>query len=626
MVILLIYMNKNKLFIIYLLSLVLLVVLFIVTKSTYIFALINIYIYANIYFFYKQYSLQKEEEKYVEDKVKIAQEDVLNTPDVIVIVKKNSKIVWANENAYEVFPHIKRDRSINFLLENIDDKLFEFNNKVFKVFSKEDIYFLLEVTTDYRHQKKLEEIQTIIGFFQIDNMDSLKNSMEAVEYLNFSSVFINKMSNLFLENKIYYKQIDDKTYYLNIPYDYLQKSIEERFKDIGDIIKEFHDQDIVVSTTMGIAYNYGNVSETGKKAQEALELAISRGGAQIVVFNNEKTLYFGGGFTTNKGSYRLRARIIANTLKRIIKEKEQVFLVTHENPDYDGVSACLLMYEFLKKQNIEVKFLIDSEESIKEFGLDKIEFNDDIVENYTIDKTKKNILISLDTQSKDIISHPEVLEEINEVIVIDHHQTPINYFRGNLFSWIEPNASSTVELVMSILLVSNELSKTPFINDMALLGVLTDTNRLKYRTSHQTLDVVMNLVAQGASIGEGLEKLYLNKSEYLEKQQYIDKVEFLNGFSLVRLEEEIDDILMSIIADDILQIREVRGAIIYSKIENDSENYNHYRLKIRTKNNLNAKSLIEEFGGGGHFLQAAGILEKEKLDKFLEKITNLDFE
>ncbi len=617
-------MKKNNIYIFYILTFILLVVLFLKTKNPYIFGLINIYVYVNIYFIYKEYSLKKEEEKYVEDKVKVAQNDILSTPDVSVIIKKNSKIVWANENAYNFFPNIKKDRSINFIIENIEDDILKYNNKIFKIFSKDNIYFLLEITADYRKQRKLEDIQTIIGFFQIDNMDSLKKSMDPIDYLNFSTFFINKISSLFLENKIYYKQIDDKTYYLNIPYDYLQKSLENRFKDIGDIIKEFHDEDIVVSTTMGIAYNYGDVSETGKKAQEALELAISRGGAQIVVFNDEKKHYFGGGFVTDKGSYRLRARIISNTLMRIIKEKEQVFLVTHLNPDYDGIAACLLMYEFLKKNEIEVKFLIDSTSSIEEYKLDKLPFKDDIVTNYTIDKTKKNILISLDTQSKDIISHPNVLEDINELIVIDHHQTPINYFRGNLFSWIEPNASSTVELVMSILLVSNELSKNLFINNTALMGVLTDTNRLKYRTSPQTLDVVMNLVAQGANLSECLERLYLSKEEYLEKQKYINSIKFLNNFSLLDLEEEIDDILLSIIVDDILQMKEVRGAIGCCKIENNDDYPNHYLVKVRTKNDLNAKSLIEEFGGGGHFLQAAGILSEENKNKFLEKIENLE--
>ncbi len=617
-------MKRNNTYIFYILTFILLIVLFLKTKNPYIFGLINVYVYINIYFIYKDYSLKKEEEKYIESKVQVAQSDILNTPDVCVIIKKNSKIVWANENAYNYFPNIKKDRSINFILENIEDDIFKYNNKIFKIFSKDDIYFLLEVTTDYRKQRKLEDIQTIIGFFQIDNMDSLKKSMDPVDYLNFSTFFINKISNLFLENKIYYKQIDEKTYYLNIPHDYLQKSLDDRFKDIGDIIKEFHDEDIVVSTTMGIAYNYSDVSETGKKAQEALELAISRGGAQIVVFNDEKKHYFGGGFVTDKGSYRLRARIISNTLMRVIKEKEQVYLVTHLNPDYDGIAACLLMYEFLKKNDIDVKLLIDSNESIEEYNLDKVEFKEDIVTNVAIDQTKKNILISLDTQSKDIVSHPQVLEEINELIVIDHHQTPINYFRGNLFSWIEPNASSTVELVMSILLVSNELSKDLFINNTALMGVLTDTNRLKYRTSPQTLDVVMNLVAQGANLSECLERMYLSKEEYLEKQKYINDVEFLNNFSFIELEEEIDDILLSIIVDDILQMKEVRGAIGCCKLEESDEYPNHYLVKIRTKNDLSAKGLIEEFGGGGHFLQAAGILSEEKKGMFIEKIKKLE--
>jgi len=78
------------------------------------------------------------------------------------------------------------------------------------------------------------------------------------------------------------------------------------------------------------AKNYKNHKEVGKHALEAFDLAITRGGAQVVVFDNDSRSYFGKNLTTLKSNVRMQARMMANTLINITKRRDVVYLMTHK--------------------------------------------------------------------------------------------------------------------------------------------------------------------------------------------------------------------------------------------------------------------------------------------------------
>lgn len=604
---------------IFALVIITLIISFALSKSILVYICIMAILFMYSYISIREYYLAKQEKKFIEEQIKIAKVNVFNTPNIIILIIKDLKVVWGNDQAYIEFTDLHRDRSINFLIENEEENLIKYNNKVYEILEKGSMYFLINITMNYRKENKLKNIQTIIGFFQIDNFAALEQSMSAEEYLDFTADFKKDIFTFFTENKFYFQEIDKNQFQLNIPYFYLETGLENRFSEIGTIIKTYHDRNIGVSTTMGIAYNYDTINETGRKAQEALELAISRGGAQIVVFNNEEKKYFGGGLTESDGSTRLRARIVGSTLLRLVEQDSCIYLISHRDPDQDAIASLLLMYQFLKKDDGMVKIIVDNQEVIEQYDLNELEFAEDIIINYVLDNTKHNILIALDTQSSDIISHPSILEDIEEIIVLDHHQTPKNYFRGNIFSWIDPSASSTVELIMSITLATNQTTKNNQINNLAISGILSDTNRFRYRIGTQTLEALMNLVELGGDFDMALEGMYLDRDMFLEKQKALTSATFINLFGVVELETETDDILLSIIADELLEIQGNTGSIVICKINNEDR----YKVKIRTRGKVNAKRLIEEFNGGGHARQAAGILTEIQVEQLIGQINEI---
>lgn len=614
-------MKKNTLIFITLLTIfigIIFLIGFILEKKLIIYISLVFIAILYIYVMIKIYYLQKIEQKYIQEQIEVAKVNVFNTENVIIMIIKEGKIVWANDLAYEEFPVLLSDRTMDFLIDNNEEDVIKYNNKIYHILQKGKIYFLLNITEEYRKQRTLQNLQTIIGVLQIDNISDLKQMMNTVDFLEFYSNFNQELISIFEKNGIFYQEISDGKYQLNIPYHYLQQEIENRFEDLGNLIDKYHDQEIVVSTTMGIAYNYPDIAKTGIKAREAFDLAISRGGAQIVVFNNEEKQYFGGGITKEKGISKFRARMISNTLTKVAKQKDIIYIVTHEKPDADAIAGLLLMYLYLIQDNPEIRILIDSEESIEYYNLYNlgIDLQDKIITNYVIDKTKKNMLVVVDTQSLDIVSHPNIIKDVEEMIVIDHHQTPKNYFRGNIFSWIEPTASSTSELVTLMSITANRVSENKNVNNMAILGILTDTNKFKYRITNQTLDVLMNLVENGGSLNEMLESMYLTKDMFKYKYEIISKAQFYNKFLIAEVSGEYPDVILSIAADNMLEVKDIEGAVVICETDNQ------YRIKLRTKKTTNAKILIEEFGGGGHASQGAAVLNEETKNKFIEKLKN----
>lgn len=614
-------MKKNTLIFITLLTIfigIIFLIGFILEKKLIIYISLVFIAILYIYVMIKIYYLQKIEQKYIQEQIEVAKVNVFNTENVIIMIIKEGKIVWANDLAYEEFPVLLSDRTMDFLIDNNEEDVIKYNNKIYHILQKGKIYFLLNITEEYRKQRTLQNLQTIIGVLQIDNISDLKQMMNTVDFLEFYSNFNQELISIFEKNGIFYQEISDGKYQLNIPYHYLQQEIENRFEDLGNLIDKYHDKEIVVSTTMGIAYNYPDIAKTGIKAREAFDLAISRGGAQIVVFNNEEKQYFGGGITKEKGISKFRARMISNTLTKVAKQKDIIYIVTHEKPDADAIAGLLLMYLYLIQDNPEIRILIDSEESIEYYNLYNlgIDLQDKIITNYVIDKTKKNMLVVVDTQSLDIVSHPNIIKDVEEMIVIDHHQTPKNYFRGNIFSWIEPTASSTSELVTLMSITANRVSENKNVNNMAILGILTDTNKFKYRITNQTLDVLMNLVENGGSLNEMLESMYLTKDMFKYKYEIISKAQFYNKFLIAEVSGEYPDVILSIAADNMLEVKDIEGAVVICETDNQ------YRIKLRTKKTTNAKILIEEFGGGGHASQGAAVLNEETKNKFIEKLKN----
>ena len=572
------------------------------------------------------YAIDKIASKYktrkvIDESFKIARTYLIDSSDIILLIIENQELLWANEEAFEQFSSLRKEQNVKKI--NLDlyskESILNYQNKYYHVKKEEKLFVLRNITSQTKEMNSYIENKPNIGFFRIDNYRYLSTSLSNSEFIKFESELKRTLVNWFDDNDIFYNEIDEETYQFCLPTSVLNRLATSEFAEMLVLNETFNEKDIAFSFSLGVATNYTSIIENGNKAEEAMNLAITRGGGQICFFDDENKKYYGTGLNKIHGGARLKAKLMTNTLNNLVTKQDVVYLLTHQNPDSDAIASLFLMRQFIKERSSEtqVKLIIDGNatDEIKEL-ITKIDMTD-VMFNTVVDKTKKNLLVVLDTQSTKFISHKILLKEIETKIVIDHHQTPVDYIKDAIFSWVEPSTSSTVELMCEIFNVYDISINDISLANLALLGVLTDTNNLKYRVDNNSIETISFLLRCGASISEQLEAQYLTKDLFKIKQMALSNVEFYANYSLVEVQGITDDIILSVIVNEQLKVKSIDAGVIVSKVED------YYKVKIRTNGNINAKILIEEYSGGGHKEQAAGNLSAANIEKLLNKIRNL---
>lgn len=576
-----------------------------------------------IYYFINKIIVAEEEKMYIKKHLETADTVISDTDKFVIIIVKQNRVIWANDRAYEVFPEFLSNRNIAEIgLDQLTiDNTFKHNNNIYSVDVLENLYIIENKTKETRRINNLEENRPNIGMFQIDNYSYIRSNLKDEHFIKVEKDLREKLIDLFEKYDVFYQEVRQDRYQLIIPTSIVEKFKNNKFSELNEIVKSFNEEGIVITYSMGLAINFESIKQVGKKANEALELAITRGGAQVVLFDDDKTKYFGGTSSMIKGNIKMKSRVMVNTLVNIANKRDMIYVVSHRHPDSDAIASMLLLTKLLlEKTRADVTVIVD--ENISTDLEVEIQKQAEVryQKNFVIDRTKRNLLVVLDTQSPKILSHPQLLEQIDDVIIFDHHQTPADYIKHSIFSWIEPGATSTVELIGEML-ISSQVSITgnTDLANLAILGFLTDTNNMKYRVDSNAIEILGFLVAAGGSISIAREKTYTDIENYKLKHKLLMDVFVVNQFSILELPKEYNDIFLSQICNEMQEIKGIICSVVTSPMENGD-----FRVKIRSNGKINSKILIEEFGGGGHARQGAGILSREKKDLLIQKIHNFE--
>lgn len=143
----------------------------------------------------------------------------------------------------------------------------------------------------------------------------------------------------------------------------------------------------------------------------------------------------------------------------------QINIIGHVNPDVDSIISGYLLQEYLKYKNLDASFIIpdkridkDTEEIIKEFGLNYREFKKDIIADdiILVDNHETNL-------SKNILG------------IIDHH--PPFYNKGY---YINIKASATAKIIYDIIIKNGDKE---FLNkryyELIFLAIIIDTDNFR---------------------------------------------------------------------------------------------------------------------------------------------------
>lgn len=299
-----------------------------------------------------------------------------------------------------------------------------------------------------------------------------------------------------------------------------------------------------------------------------------------------------------------------NLLKNnLIQQALKITLLTHINPDGDGISACAALEHCFKKLNKQIETIYPCKPDI-DFKRQP--------ENFFINKHNQtpDLIIACDTTSLDRAYYPDNFKNI-PLINIDHHIS--NTISGTC-NFVEPDYSSACEVLF--FLIQDNLDT--YAAECLLYGIIADTCVFQTQsTKAQTLHVAAKLIDLGAN-------LYQLKSEYLGTKDPQTIMLWGSIMSSLHIVNKDKAIVAFATKKDLEHFEQTQAALdgfsnfLAQTASSDITVFAYETVDGKTKVSIRSKvsdvnTFAAQFGGGGH-KNAAGFLSDLPVDNVVQKI------
>ena len=387
----------------------------------------------------------------------------------------------------------------------------------------------------------------------------------------------------------------------------LDTALEEKF-DILDKVRNLQNpvRHLSVTLSIGVAVAESQtINQLGSKAYSMLEMALGRGGDQVAVLQRGKTNFYGGKTKAVEKYTRVKARIISNSIHEIIQESDEVFIMGHQNEDFDALGAALGVSRMARQLKKPVHIILsDFNTGISKFteGLKAKEGYSELflpasrLLNITAERP---VLFVVDTHIPHLTASPDLLDRIKDIVVIDHHRRSSNFIKNARLTYSEPATSSTSELVTELLYYFSEDMNLPRLEATALYaGILVDTKNFAVQTGVRTFDAAAYLRRCGA---DPIVVRQMFRSDFETEQAKAKakaRAQMLpNGLIITKCADELPNIqvIAAQVADSLLRIEGANASMVVFQLSPDTVG-----VSARSTGAINVQLIMEQFGGGGH--------------------------
>lgn len=215
-----------------------------------------------------------------------------------------------------------------------------------------------------------------------------------------------------------------------------------------------------------------------------------------------------------------KLRRLKETLVNNMEKSSQVFIVGHNNPDYDSIGAALGVATLAKSLGVEPYIIVNDLAPVLEPGVKKIidesrnHFHFITLEEYRELADKQSLLVVVDVNKQKLTSVQNDLDRVGTIMIIDHHQKD-EFSLPAQYKFIDENASSASEIVAQML-NAKQIRYSKDIAKYLLAGIMLDTKRFQKNTTPITLDTAEKLCLKGADY-DAVNKLFI--SNYVEDDE-----------------------------------------------------------------------------------------------------------
>jgi len=567
---------------------------------------------------------------------------LLNYPAPLVITDTEGKITWYNDwfknavsvddlfgkSVQELIPELQINKFMETEEQNrinltIGENYYEVWGNIARNTSSSSrssliVIYFIDKTQEVRTAKLRDDERMIEAIVIIDNYDEvLKETPDSNHGALIGEIESKVGAWVASGNGIMRKYERDKFIVFFSNKDFA-KITEGKFSVLDDVRSLNHENKIPATLSIGIGKSGQDVAENDKYARLAIDMALGRGGDQVVIRDNVNFTFFGAKTREVEKRTKVKARVVAHALRELVDHSSKVIIMGHHNSDMDSVGASIGLFKGVKSRGKDAFIVVEQSSSnakvlIQEFK--KIPQYEDafISSEYALNIfDRETLVVVVDVHRPGMVESPELLQHAKNVVLIDHHRKSEDFIENAVLTYHEPFASSTCEMITEILqYVQDNERLTKQEAEALYAGIFMDTKGFTFKAGVRTFEAASYLRRMGVDTVSVRRLFKTNLNSYIAKAEIIrNAVIYKDNIAVSYLYEECPDMLVTVAqaADELLNISGIEASFVLAK------SGSRVLISGRSLETINVQVILEKLGGGGHITIAGAQLEDTGLE------------
>ncbi len=548
------------------------------------------------------------------------------------IVDLAGRVTWRNnafaslfdgQDIHDVVPEFDGENPIRTLHIELNGSNYQVMNMLLQREKEKKLVlqYWLDRTEAAHYQRLYTEQRPYVAMILVDNYEELLSDTQI-----HSTAVLAEVERLIadLSKRLggLYRRYDNGRFIMVLEAKQMQQLEQEKFA----LLDQAHRIDTGSSSAVSLSMGFGiapRLAQSEQDARRALELALGRGGDQVVLKDGTEYRFFGGKRQHDPRQSRVKARLFSKALFQLLENSGDVFIMGHRNSDMDCIGAALGIVTCANHVGTHAYIVLDAVNTTIEDAVRTLERSGAgsliITPEQAAQMMQNNsVLVVVDTQRASVTVAPQLLNMTEHIVLIDHHRRSADYIDNATLHYLETRASSASEMVTEVMqYFADSVKPSAFTCSALLAGITVDTKQFAFNVGSRTFDAAGYLRRNGADLSSVKQMFQNDYESYVRCANVVERAKIRkSGIAISMCDKNAPDsqLLAAQAADELLGIRGIYAAFVLA--ETDEQ----VAISGRSYGQINVQVILERLGGGGHLTMAGAQLKGATSDEALAKL------
>lgn len=579
-----------------------------------------------------------------------ARGNLLNMQLPMAIIDEEGSILWFNNCFSKEFNVMvsKTDKAVDSFIREIRQQAdsdepgwqleTEFGGKTYQCLGSEftvrkgqapeNIVIFIDITEHKALCKTYDYEKLCCGIVIIDNYDDILAGMTDESVYVVRSEVEKCLTAWTKDASGYVRRYDRDKYIIMFEKGMLPKYVAGGFKVLTYIKDISAGTESPVTVSIGLAVECGKLTDNFAEAQRCIDIALGRGGEQVVLSLGGDKSFYGGHVREIERESKVKARINSNALRATIEGSKRVYIIGHKNADFDCLGAALGVYRMCIILNVQAYIIMDDINSSIRTYLDELKRSSEYTGVFVSAADavamadSECCLVVVDANKGSMLESQEILETVGRVAVVDHHRRGYDYIDYARPLFQELAASSASEMVAEILQYQEEKGTITADEATAMyMGIVVDTKDFTFKTGVRTFEAAAFLKRSGANLDMAHRFTAKTRDRFNLIASIVAEAQDVGGECVIAVVPggvpDSSEVAAQV-ADTLLTLSGNEATFVLA------EAGDQVAISSRSTGRVNVQMIMEDLGGGGHQTMAGaqikGVTVEEARDKLISSI------